>query len=212
MAHGSLFNAPTQQQKDDLKEAAQLQYDECAKKLEASRLVLADVKADAAAQQSIVDGLQKEVDALHEAKALESQIAAQLFEGKAGDAEENKLEAAVHAALPKLEQARADVANYNAVKEKVMGAQKKFEQAQLKWDDGMVWVVQCTGCTYCRAQYTHDCFRFLTKTQQREPLVKIGCGSNLRVPRAMLLLTLHVPPIPRYVLFLFECMCGVFTS
>lgn len=136
LAHGSVFTSPTQQQKDDLKEAAQAEYDECSKKLQASKLVLDDVNADVVAQQKVVDTLQVDVDALNAAKALESQIAATIFEGSAGDAEENALEAAVHAALPALEQARADVANYGAVKEKLQGALQKFEQAEYKWDAG----------------------------------------------------------------------------
>lgn len=136
IAHGSVFTSPTQQQKDDLKAAAQSEYEECSKKLQASKLVLDDVQADVVAQQKVVDGMQADVDALLAAKALESQIAATIFEGAAGDQEENALEAAVQAALPALRQARDDVANYAAVKEKLQGALQKFEQAEGKWDAG----------------------------------------------------------------------------
>ena len=148
IAHGSVFTSPTQQQKDDLKAAAQSEYDECSKKLQASKLVLDDVQADVVAQQKVVDGLQADMDALTAAKLLESQIAATIFEGAAGDAEENALEAAVQAALPALQQARDDVANYGAVKEKLQGALQKFEQAEGKWDAGTVCV--CPQCaTIC---------------------------------------------------------------
>ncbi len=97
--------------------------------LRACGAVLEDLHVKRQQQQLLVDELTAKGVQLREARDWEQAIVPQIFQGAAGDARENQLEAEVDAMLPRLHQTRQFFASYSQAYELTRSARGKLTQA-----------------------------------------------------------------------------------